>query len=66
MNAKQNMKSGSSIGQQLGSIPMSEHKRNVALHATQVAEVFVDAIVWLCSRFERPDASVFAKPSPKY
>jgi len=66
MNAKQNMKSGSSIGQQLSSIQMSEHERNAALHAAGVAEVFVEAIAWVCGKLARPDAGVFAKPSPKY
>ena len=66
MNARQNMKSVSSIEQQLGSINMSEHERNAALNAVRVAEVFVDAIMWVCSKIERPGAGVFAKPNLKY
>ncbi len=66
MNTKQNTKSGSTIEQQLRSIQMSEHERNTVLHAASVAELFVDAIMWVCSKLQRPDAGVFAKPSPKY
>jgi len=66
MNAKQNMKSGSSIEQEIRSIQMSEHQRNAALHAASVAELFVDAIVWVCSKAGRLGAGVFAKPSPKF
>ena len=66
MNAKQNTKSGSSIEQQTRSIQMSEHQRNAALHAASVAELFVDAIVWVCSKAGRLGAGVFAKPSPKF
>lgn len=66
MNAKQNMKSGSSIEQEIRSIQMSEHQRNAALHAASVAELFVDAIVWVCGKAGRLGAGVFAKPSPKF
>jgi hypothetical protein len=66
MNAKQNMKSGSSIEQQLNSVQISQRDRAAALQDARIAEMFVDAIVWVCRKFERPDASVFAKPSPKY
>jgi hypothetical protein len=66
MNAKQIVKSGSTIEEQLSSIQMSEHQRDAALHAARVAEVIVDAIVWVCSKFERPDAGVFAKPDLKF
>jgi hypothetical protein len=66
MNASQNMKSGSSIERQLGSIRMSEHQRDAALHQARIAELFVGAIVWVGGKFARPDAGVFAKPSPKY
>jgi len=66
MNAKQNMKSGSSIEQEIRSLQMSEHQRNAALHAASVAELFVDAIVWVCSKAGRLGAGVFAKPSPKF
>ena len=66
MNAKQNMKPGSSIEQEIRSIQMSEHQRNAALHAASVAELFVDAIVWVCSKAGRLGAGVFAKPSPKF
>ena len=66
MNAKQDRKSGSSIVQQIDSIQMSEHQRNAALHAASVAELFVDAIVWVCNQAQRLSAEGFAKPSPKY
>ena len=66
MNAKQNMKSGSSIEQQINSIQMSEHQRNAALHAASVGEVFADAIMWVCKQSGRLGDIGFAKPSPKY
>jgi hypothetical protein len=66
MNAKQNMKSGSSIEQQLNSVQISQRDRAAALQDARIAEMFVDAIVWAFSKFERPNAVVFAKPSPKY
>lgn len=66
MNAKQNLKSGSTIEEQLSSIHMSQHELDAALHAARVAEVFVDAIIWVCNKAERSCADMFAKPSPKY
>ena len=66
MNASQNMKSGSTIGQQLSSVNLSQHERNAALHAAGIAEVFVETILWARSKMERPHAVVFAKPNLKY
>jgi hypothetical protein len=66
MNTRQNTKSGYSIEQQLSTIDMSQHVRDAILNDAHLAEAFVDAIMWVCGKFERPDASVFAKPSPKY
>jgi hypothetical protein len=66
MNASQNVKSGCNIEQHIYSLQLSPDERNAALHAARVAEVFVDAIAWVYSKMERPDAGVYAKPSPKY
>jgi hypothetical protein len=66
MNAKQNRKSGSSIEEQLRSIQMSEVERQAALNVAGVAELFADAIMWVCNQAQRVGAGVFAKPSPKY
>ena len=66
MNASQNLKSGSSIEQQLSSVNLSQRERNAALHAAGIAEVFVETILWVRGKVERPHADVFAKPSPKY
>ena len=66
MKTTQKMKSGSTIEQQLSSISMSEHQRDQVLHQAHIAEAFVDAIAWVCNKFDRPNAGVFAKPSPKY
>jgi hypothetical protein len=66
MNAIQDTKSGSSIEQQLGSVILSQRERNAALHAAGIAEVFVETILWACSKVERPNVGVFAKTSPKY
>ena len=66
MNTRQNVKSGTTIEEQLSSIQMSQHERNAALHAASVAEVFVDAILWVCGKVERPRAGVFPKPNLKY
>lgn len=66
MNASQNMKSGSSIEQQLNSVNMSQHVRSAVLHDARIAEMIVDAIVWTGTKLEQFGADVFAKPSPKY
>ena len=66
MNASQNMKSGSSIEQQLSSVNMSQYERNAVLHDLRIAELFVDGIARICSKFTRPAAEVFAAPSPKH
>ncbi len=64
MNAKHNLKSG--IEQQLSSIQMSDHERNAALHAARVAERFVDAIEWVCDKFNRTRADAFVKHNVYY
>ena len=61
MNAKL-----SSIRQQLNSIQMSEHERDAALHAAGVAEIFVDAIVWVCDKFNGKRAEMFLKHNVYY
>ena len=66
MNTRQNTKSGSTIEQQLNTVRLSQQERNAVRHDARIAELFVDAIVWVCGKFERPTAGVFAKPSPKY
>jgi hypothetical protein len=66
MNARQDVKSGFSIEQQIQSIHMPQHERSQVLHAARVAEAFVDAIVWIGGKMQRPNAGVFANPSPKY
>ena len=66
MNARQNMKSGSTLEQQIHSINMSQFERDRVLHAARIAEAFVDAIMWVCNKVDRPDAGVFAKPNLKY
>jgi hypothetical protein len=66
MNAKQSLKPGSSIGQQLNSVNMSVEKRNAALRDALVAELIVDAIGWVCKQAGRLGQAGFAKPSPKY
>jgi hypothetical protein len=66
MNTRQSVKSGSSIEQQIQSIHMPQHERNQVLHAARVAEALVDVFTWVGSKFSRPAADVFAKPSPKY
>jgi len=66
MNASQNMKSGSTIEQQLSLVNMSQYERNAVLHDVRIAELIFDAIAWVCNKFDRPGTGVFAKPSPKY
>ena len=66
MNTRQNMKSGSTIEQQLSSVQMSQHERNAVCHDARIAELIVDAIVWTGTKLERFGTDVFAKPSPKY
>lgn len=66
MNAKQNIKPGSTIEEQLNSIQMFRYERDAVLYDARIAEVFVDAIAWVCSKIKRPDTDVFAKPNLKY
>jgi hypothetical protein len=66
MNAKQDRQSDPSIEQLLNSIPMSEYERDAALRAARIGAALADAVVWVCSKFRRPDAPVFAAPSPKH
>ena len=66
MNASQNTKSGSTIEQQIHSIQMPQYQRNAVLRDVRVAQAVVGAIMWVCNRFERPGAGVFAKPNLKY
>ena len=64
MNANQDVKSR--IERQLSSIHMSEDRRQQVLHDIGIAESIVAAVEWICGKFKRPNADVFAKPSPKY
>jgi hypothetical protein len=66
MNTRQSVKSGSSIEQQIQSIHMPQHERNQVLHDLRTVEAFVEVFTWVGSKFNRPVAGVFAKPSPKY
>ena len=66
MNAKQIVKSGSSIEQQLNSVQISQRVRAAALHDARIAEMFVGAIEWVGSKLQRSGVEVFANPSPKY
>ena len=66
MKASQNMKSGFSIEQQISAVNMTQNVRSAALHDARIAELLVNAITWVCGKFEQPSAQVFAKPSPKY
>jgi hypothetical protein len=66
MNTRQNMKSGTSIEQQIQSIHMPQHQRDQVLHAARVAQAFVNVIEWVGNKLQRSGAEVFAKPSPKY
>ena len=66
MNASQNLKSGSSIEQHLGSINMSKQMRRAAHHDARIGEMFADAVLWVCGKVKRPRADVFAKPNLNY
>jgi hypothetical protein len=66
MNAKQNTKSVHSIEELLSSIPMTEYERAAAIRAAHIGAFIADAISWVCSKFTRPAAEVFATPSPKH
>ena len=63
MNASQNL---STIEQQLSSIHMSEQRRAAALRDAFIGKLFVDAIVWVCSKLARPCAEIFARPNFRY
>lgn len=64
MNANQNVKS--SIEQRLNAANISQERRQQVLHDAGIAASIVDAVEWICGKFKRPKADVFAKPSPKY
>ena len=66
MNTRQNAKSGSTIEQQINAVSMSQQQRNAVRHEARIAELFVDAIAWVCNKVEQPSTGVFVKPSPKY
>jgi hypothetical protein len=66
MNANHNVNFAAGIEQQLASINMSPEQRRQVLHDERIAEAIVGAVEWVCGKLKRPDASVFAKPSPKY
>jgi hypothetical protein len=66
MNANHNVKSVTTIEQQLASVNMPEDLRRQVLHDACIAQAIVGAVEWLCGKFKRADAGVFAKPSPKY
>ena len=63
MNTRQNVKSGSSIEQQLSSVNMSQHQRKQLLHDACVAEPIVDAIVWVCTKVQQPARTCSRSPA---
>ena len=66
MNANQNTKSVHSIEQELSTICMSAGMSSEALHDARLAGMLLDAIAWVCGKFARSSADVFATPSPKH
>jgi hypothetical protein len=66
MNTRQNMTSEPTIGQQLGTINMSERQRREALHDANIGSLFADAVMWVCLKARRQSAAVFVAPSPRY
>ena len=66
MNTKQDTKSVHSIEQELSTICTSARMGSEALHAARLAGKIVDGIAWVCGKFTRPSADVFATPSPKH
>jgi hypothetical protein len=63
MNASQNL---NTIEQQISSIHMPEEQRAAALRDAFVGQLFVDAIVWVCRKLQRPRTDIFATPSYRY
>jgi hypothetical protein len=66
MNAKQNVKSVSTIEQDLSSINMPDHVRDAALNGAQLAEVIVGALLSVCHKVGQVGGGASAKLSPKY
>ena len=66
MKTSQNTKSDSTIEQQLNVVRMSQQERKAVSHDARIAELFVNAIVWVCSQAQRMSVDGFANPSPKY
>jgi hypothetical protein len=52
MNASQNVKSVSSIEQQINAIQLSPQQRNEVLHAASVAELIIDTIAWVGGKLQ--------------
>jgi hypothetical protein len=65
MNASQSMKPDNTIERQLQSVQMSQHVRDQVLQDARIAQLIVDAIVWVGGRFERLNDGALAKASPK-
>ena len=60
------MTSEPTIGQQLGTINMSERQRREALYDAHIGSLFADTVMWVCCKARRQNASVFVVPSPRY
>ena len=63
MNAKQNM---SGIEQQLSSVTMSQHVRSEALNDAGIAGLIIEAVEWVCDKFNAKQADVFLKHNVYY
>jgi hypothetical protein len=66
MNANLNVNSAASIEQQLASTNMSQNVRRQVLHDARIAEALVEVFAWFGGKLKRPNADLFAKPSPKF
>lgn len=66
MNTRQNVKSGSSIEQQLSSVNMSLEKRSAVLRDVFIAELIVDSIEWIGAKFKQACANAAVKPNLYY
>ena len=60
------VKLGSTIVSRINAARMSEVERQTALNAMRVAEMLVDAFVWVVKKIERIGERLFLKPALKH
>ncbi len=66
MSKETEVKIGSTIYATIRTARLSEHERQLALHAMRDADLIVDAIMWVVKKIEHLGERLFLKPSLKH